>query len=67
MKAIFTTYHCGVDCTSCRCVMFAGGACSVVGLLQGIGRIHPKQQGPEASVLVLNATVDPRWKVKLID
>jgi superfamily II DNA helicase RecQ len=66
LKAIFTTYDCGIDCTSCRGVIFAGGAYGVVGLLQGIGRIRPKQQGPEASVLVLNATVDPRWKATLI-
>ena len=66
LKAIFTTYDCGIDCTSCRGVIFAGGAYGVVGLLQGIGRIRPKQQGPEASVMVLNATVDPRWKAKLI-
>ena len=66
LKAIFTTYDCGIDCTSCRGVIFAGGAYGVVGLLQGIGRIRPKQQGPEASVLVLNATVDPRWKAEMM-
>ena len=40
LKAIFTTYDCGIDCTSCRGVIFAGGAYGVVGLLQGIGRIR---------------------------
>ena len=37
--------------------LVAGGAYGLIGLIQGIGRIRPNQQGPAASVLVLNATV----------
>jgi hypothetical protein len=36
LRAIFTTYDCGIDCSTCRGVIFAGGAYGVVGLLQGI-------------------------------